>query len=41
MNAPLNIDSKLHHNAYVTTDMEAVIQIYEDIICYPLVATWA
>ena len=41
MNAPLSIDSKLHHNAYVTTDMEAVRQFYEEVIGFPLVATWA
>ena len=41
MNAPLQINSKLHHNAYVTEDMEAVRRFYEEIIGYPLVATWA
>lgn len=41
MTAPLQINSKLHHNAYVTTDMEAVRHFYEEIIGYPLVATWA
>ncbi len=41
MNAPLSIDSRLHHNAYVTTDMEAVRQFYEEVIGFPLVATWA
>ena len=41
MNAPISINSRLHHNAYVTTDMEAVRQFYEEIIGYPLVATWA
>ena len=40
MNAPVKIDSKLHHNAYVTEDMEAVRKFYEEIIGYPLVATW-
>ena len=32
--------SKLHHNAHVTTDMEAVRKFYEEIIGFPLVATW-
>lgn len=41
MNAALQIKSKLHHNAYVTDDMEAVRQFYEEIIGYSLVATWA
>jgi catechol 2,3-dioxygenase-like lactoylglutathione lyase family enzyme len=40
MNAPIRIDSKLHHNAYVTEDMEAVRNFYEEIIGFPLVATW-
>ena len=40
MNAPVRIDSKLHHNAYVTEDMEAVRNFYEEIIGFPLVATW-
>ncbi len=34
------IHSRLHHNAHVTRDMEAVRTFYEDIIGYPLVATW-
>lgn len=33
--------SRLHHNAYVTTDLEATRHFYEDIIGLPLVATWA
>lgn len=41
MNAITQIDSRLHHNAYVTQDMEAVRKFYEDIIGYKLVATWA
>ncbi len=32
--------SRLHHNAHVTTDMEAVRKFYEDVIGFPLVATW-
>ena len=34
------ISSRLHHNAYVTNDMEAVRKFYEDIIGMPLVSTW-
>ena len=32
--------SRLHHNAHVTTDMEATRRFYEEIIGFPLVATW-
>jgi len=35
-----NISSRLHHNAHVTKDMEAVRKFYEEIIGMPLVATW-
>ncbi len=41
MGAVPQINSSLHHNAYVTTDMEAVRHFYENIIGYRLVATWA
>jgi catechol 2,3-dioxygenase-like lactoylglutathione lyase family enzyme len=41
MQTPAQIRSTLHHNAHVTTDMEAVRRFYEDIIGYKLVATWA
>lgn len=34
------VSCRLHHNAYVTTDMEAVRKFYEEIIGMPLVATW-
>lgn len=40
MSAKPVIKSKLHHNAHVTTDMEAVRKFYEEIIGFPLVATW-
>ena len=40
MNAQLRVNSTLHHNAYVTEDMEAVRKFYEEIIGFPLVATW-
>ncbi len=39
MKAP-RVKSRLHHNAHVTRDMEAVRHFYEDIIGFPLVATW-
>ncbi len=32
--------SRLHHNAYVTEDMASMRQFYEDVIGFPLVATW-
>jgi catechol 2,3-dioxygenase-like lactoylglutathione lyase family enzyme len=31
---------RLHHNAYVTTDMEATRKFYEELIGMPLIATW-
>ena len=34
------ITSRLHHNAHVTRDMAAVREFYEDVIGFPLVATW-
>ncbi len=39
MSAP-RVKSRLHHNAHVTRDLEAVRKFYEDIIGFPLVATW-
>jgi len=41
MSAKPIIKSRLHHNAHVTTDMEAVRKFYEEVIGFPLVATWA
>ncbi|MEI9988687.1 MAG: VOC family protein [Rhizomicrobium sp.] len=35
------LPSRLHHNAYVTKDMEATRKFYEDVIGLPLVATWS
>ena len=32
--------ARLHHNAYVTADMEATRHFYEDLIGMPMVATW-
>ena len=40
MAAVAPIKSRLHHNAHVCTDMEAVREFYEDIIGFPLTATW-
>lgn len=40
MSALPKINTCLHHNAYVTRDMEAVRTFYEEIIGLPLVATW-
>ena len=40
MSAKPVIKSRLHHNAHVTRDMEAVRKFYEEIIGFPLVATW-
>ncbi|HET9389936.1 MAG TPA: VOC family protein [Steroidobacteraceae bacterium] len=34
------LPSRLHHNAYVTRDLEATRKFYEEIIGLPLVATW-
>ncbi len=40
MNQSLNYPSRLHHNAYVTRDMEATRHFYEDLLSMPLDATW-
>ncbi|WP_329456488.1 VOC family protein [Streptomyces sp. NBC_01497] len=34
------LPSRLHHNAYVTTDQEATRAFYEDLVGLPLIATW-
>jgi glyoxylase I family protein len=36
----VNLPSRLHHTAYVTSDLEATRQFYEDTIGLPLIATW-
>jgi glyoxylase I family protein len=41
MEPQAKIPSRLHHNAYVTRDMEATRHFYEDIIGLPLMATWS
>ena len=40
MSKVTSIQSCLHHNAFVTDDMETVRNFYEDVIGMPLVATW-
>jgi glyoxylase I family protein len=35
-----HLPSRLHHNAYVTRDMEATRHFYEDVLGFPLLATW-
>ncbi|MBC2777183.1 VOC family protein [Parasphingopyxis marina] len=35
-----NRPTRLHHTAYVSKDLEATRQFYEDVIGMPLVATW-
>lgn len=40
MSRSTNLPARLHHNAYVTRDMEATRHFYEDLIGLPLVATW-
>jgi glyoxylase I family protein len=34
------VPSRMHHNAFVTRDMEATRKFYEELIGLPLVATW-
>jgi catechol 2,3-dioxygenase-like lactoylglutathione lyase family enzyme len=40
MSALPKVVSRLHHNAHVTSDMATVRRFYEEIIGFPLVATW-
>jgi catechol 2,3-dioxygenase-like lactoylglutathione lyase family enzyme len=40
MAAVAPIKSRLHHNAHVCRDLEAVREFYEEVIGFPLVATW-
>ena len=40
MSTQAKLPSRLHHTAYVATDLEATRHFYEDIIGMPLVATW-
>jgi glyoxylase I family protein len=41
MDKKASLPSRLHHNAYVTSDMEATRKFYEDVIGLPLIATWS
>jgi glyoxylase I family protein len=34
------LPSRLHHTAYVAKDLEKTRHFYEDILGFPLVATW-
>ena len=34
------LPSRLHHTAYVAKDLEATRHFYEDVLGFPLVATW-
>ena len=34
------LPTRLHHNAYVSRDLEATREFYEDVIGLPLLATW-
>jgi catechol 2,3-dioxygenase-like lactoylglutathione lyase family enzyme len=40
MTANARVLSRLHHNAHVTKDMATVREFYEDVIGFPLIATW-
>lgn len=40
MHASTTVQSKLHHNAYVCKDLEAIRRFYEELIGFKLVATW-
>jgi catechol 2,3-dioxygenase-like lactoylglutathione lyase family enzyme len=40
MGVQASLPSRLHHNAYVSNDLEATRKFYEDVIGLPLVATW-
>jgi catechol 2,3-dioxygenase-like lactoylglutathione lyase family enzyme len=40
MSAAERLPTRLHHNAYVTRDLEATRRFYEDLMGFPLVATW-
>jgi glyoxylase I family protein len=40
MSAQRKLPSRLHHTAYVTSDLEATRRFYEDLLGLPLIATW-
>lgn len=35
-----HLPTRLHHTAYVSKDLEATRQFYEDVLGFPLTATW-
>ena len=35
-----NLPTRLHHTAYVSSNLEATRRFYEDLIGLPLLATW-
>jgi catechol 2,3-dioxygenase-like lactoylglutathione lyase family enzyme len=37
---PSHLPTRLHHHAYVTSDQEVTRRFYEDILGFPLTATW-
>jgi catechol 2,3-dioxygenase-like lactoylglutathione lyase family enzyme len=39
-NMTAKLPSRLHHTAYVAKDLEATRHFYEDVLGFPLVATW-
>lgn len=41
MNIDMQRPNRLHHNAYVSKDLERTRSFYEDLIGLPLVTTWA
>lgn len=40
MTSSTKLPTRLHHNAYVSRDLEATRRFYEDLMGFPLVATW-
>jgi hypothetical protein len=40
MASKAKLPNRLHHNAYVSRDLEATRRFYEDVIGLPLLATW-
>ena len=40
MDNPKDLPSRLHHTAYVSSNLEATRAFYEDVIGLPLIATW-
>jgi glyoxylase I family protein len=40
MSVQSTLPSRLHHTAYVTRDLESTRRFYEDLLGFPLIATW-